>query len=102
MYYRVRVWRTREYVLPGCGVLESTSYPGVAYSRLRLTRVWRTLEYATTKEECTLESKSCLESVAAPYTGSGNDVQYIKLRNEILSFIAVIIVILSKKSSIYY
>ena len=26
----------------------------------------RTLEYATTKEECTLESKSCLESVAAP------------------------------------
>jgi len=37
----------------------------VAYSRVRPTRVWRTLEYATTKEECTLESKSCLESVAA-------------------------------------
>src|SRR6218665_15886 len=33
------------------------------YSRVR---VWRTLDYATTKEECTLESKSCLESVAAP------------------------------------
>ena len=31
--------------------------------------VWqspRTLESTTTKEECTLESKSCLESVAAP------------------------------------
>jgi len=42
-------------------------YPCVAYSRVRLTRLWRTLEYATTKEECTLESKSCLkESVAAP------------------------------------
>src|SRR6218665_2363953 len=29
----------------GCGVLQSTSYPGVAYSRVRPTRVWRTLEY---------------------------------------------------------
>src|SRR6218665_2507623 len=29
----------------GCGVLQSTSYPGVAYSRIRPTRVWRTLEY---------------------------------------------------------
>ena len=40
----------------------------MAYSRvgLRPTCVWRTLDYATTKEECTLESKSCLESVAAP------------------------------------
>ena len=38
----------------------------MAYSRVRPTRVWRTLEYATTKEECTLESKSCLESMAAP------------------------------------
>ena len=38
----------------------------MAYSRVRLTRVWRPLEYATTKEECTLEFKSCLESVAAP------------------------------------
>ena len=28
--------------------------------------MWHTLEYATTKEECTLESKSCLESVSAP------------------------------------
>jgi len=44
-------------------------------SRVHPTRVWRTLEYmyvlpgrveyATTKEECTLESKSYLESVAA-------------------------------------
>ena len=42
------------------------SYPGVAYSRVRPTRLWSTLEYATTQEECTLESKSCLESVAAP------------------------------------
>ena len=41
-------------------------HPGVVYSRLRPTRVWRTLECATTKEECTLESKSCVESVAAP------------------------------------
>ena len=41
-------------------------YPGVVYSRVRPTRVWRTLEYDTTKEECTLESKSCPESVAAP------------------------------------
>jgi len=39
------MWRTLEYIL--------------------YTRVWRTLEHATTKEECTLESKSCLESVAA-------------------------------------
>jgi len=38
----------------------------VAYSRVRPTRVWRTLEYDTTKEECTLESKRCLESVSAP------------------------------------
>src|SRR6218665_1136256 len=60
-YFRIPpisdVWvgRTLEYVLPGCG-----------YSRVRPTRMCRTLEYATTKEECTLESKSCLESVAAP------------------------------------
>ena len=39
---------------------------GVVYSRVRPTLVWCTLEYATTKEECTLESKSCLESVASP------------------------------------
>src|SRR6218665_1110243 len=67
MYSRVRVERTLEYVLPGCGILysRSTPYPGVAYSRVRRTRVWRTLEYATTKEECTQESKSCQESVAA-------------------------------------
>jgi len=45
-------------------------YPGMAYSRVRLTRVWRTLEYATTKEECTIESKSCLESVGAPTPAS--------------------------------
>ena len=38
----------------------------MAYSRVRPTRVWRTLEYATTKEECALESKRCIESVAAP------------------------------------
>ena len=49
----------------------------MTYSRKRPTRVWRTLEYvlypvlctleyAPTKEECTLESKSCPESVAAP------------------------------------
>jgi len=38
----------------------------VTYSRVRPTREWRTLEYVTTKEEYTLESKSCLESVAAP------------------------------------
>jgi|SRR6218665_2539132 len=38
----------------------------MAYSRVCPTRVWRTLEYRTTKEECTLKSKSCLESVAAP------------------------------------
>src|SRR6218665_2640681 len=30
------------------------SYPGVAYSRVRPTQVWRTLEYSTTKKECTL------------------------------------------------
>src|SRR6218665_3003511 len=52
------MWCTIEYALPGCGVLWSRG--------LRPTRVWRTLEYATTNEECTLESKSCLESVAAP------------------------------------
>ena len=38
----------------------------VSYSRVCSTRVWSTLEYATSKEDCTLESKSCLESVAAP------------------------------------
>src|SRR6218665_526203 len=58
MYSRVRVGRTL-----------GTSYPDVAYSRVRPTWVWRTLEYATSKEECTLESKSCLESVAAPTPG---------------------------------
>src|SRR6218665_1677028 len=42
------------------------SYPGAGYSRVRPTRVWHTLKYATTKEECTIEFKSCLESVAAP------------------------------------
>jgi len=42
------------------------NYPFVAYSRVRLTRMWRALEYVTTKGKCTLESKSCLESVAAP------------------------------------
>jgi len=42
------------------------SYPGVAYSRVCPIRAWRTLEYSTTKEECTPEFKSCLESVAAP------------------------------------
>ena len=31
----------------------------------------RTLEYDTTKEECTLESKSCLESGAAPKPAPG-------------------------------
>src|SRR6218665_3818535 len=66
MYSRVRGGRTLEYVLPGCGILYSTPYPGVAHSRVRPTQVWRTLEYATTMEECTLESKSCLESVADP------------------------------------
>src|SRR6218665_2040450 len=40
-------------------------YPDVAYPTVCPTRMWRTLEYATTKEECTLESKSCLESVVA-------------------------------------
>src|SRR6218665_2495724 len=35
MYSRVRVRRTLEYVMPGCGV----------YSRVRPTRMWRTLEY---------------------------------------------------------
>src|SRR6218665_3124195 len=41
--------------------------PWICYcSRVRPTWVWHTLEYATTKEECTLESKSCLESVVAP------------------------------------
>ena len=48
----------------------STSYTGVAYSRVRPTRVWRTLEYTTTKDECTLESKSCLEYVVAPTPAS--------------------------------
>ena len=43
--------RTLEYALPGCGV-------------------GPTLEYATTKEECSLESKSCIESVAAPTPAS--------------------------------
>ena len=57
MYCRVRVGRTLEYVLPGSGV---------GYSIVRPTRVWRTLEYVTTKKYCTLESKSCLESVADP------------------------------------
>jgi len=46
----------------------------MVYSRVRPTRVWctvcsrvgRNLESATTKEECTLESKSSLQSVAAP------------------------------------
>jgi len=66
MYSRVWVERTLEYVLPGFDVLYSAPYLGVEYSRVRLTRVWRTLEYALTKEECTLESKSCIESVAAP------------------------------------
>ena len=49
-YYSVNptlLWRTLEYILPGCGVP-------------------RTLEYATTKAECSLESKSRLESVATP------------------------------------
>src|SRR6218665_3758418 len=71
MYSRVRVGRTLEYVLPQ-GVAYSrvgpTPYPGVVYYRVRSTKVWRTLEYATTKEECTLESKRCLESVVAPTT----------------------------------
>ena len=35
MYSRVRVGRTLEY----------TSYQGVAYTKVRPTRVWRTLEY---------------------------------------------------------
>src|SRR6218665_2096911 len=43
------------------------SYRGVAYSRVRPTRVWRTLEYATTKEECTLESKSDGSYTGTPY-----------------------------------
>ena len=34
--------------------------------------MWRTLEYATTKEECTLESKGCLESVVAPTPAQGS------------------------------
>ena len=38
----------------------------MAYSRVRLARVWRTLGYATTKEKCTLEYESCLESLVAP------------------------------------
>ena len=72
--------------LPGCGVLY-TSYPGVAYSRLRPTRVLHTLKYVLpgcgVLYTCypgvvysrvrhdwwgmySIESKSCLESVAVP------------------------------------
>ena len=38
-----RVWRTLDYVLR-----HSTSYPGVTYSRVRPTLVWRTLESMVT------------------------------------------------------
>ena len=61
VYSRVRptrVWCTLEYVLPGCVALQSTSYPGVTYSRVRTS--------LPGQSPWTLESKSCLESVAAP------------------------------------
>src|SRR6218665_2283301 len=71
MYSRVLVGRTLECFLPGCGVLYSTFYPGVAYSKVRPTRVWRTLEYTQRlRKKCTLESKSCVDSVAAPTPAS--------------------------------
>jgi len=49
-----------------CNAMQCHLYVGVAYSGECPAWVWRTLEYATTKEDCTLEFKSCLESVAAP------------------------------------
>src|SRR6218665_694911 len=66
MYSRVRVWRTLEYILPGCRVLLSTSYPGVVCSRVSSIRVWRTLESMVTA----VAMDSCVQKLPRVRGGS--------------------------------
>src|SRR6218665_2036056 len=74
-----RVWiHTLKYVLPG-----------VACSRVRPTRVWRILQYSTTKDECALESKSCLRVRGGSYTGPVNNHYGVDNLDAIIHFVLI-------------
>ena len=71
MYSRVQVRCTLEYVLPGCGVLYSTPYPGMAYCIVCPTRVGRTLEYVVTVVSMDARVQKLPRVRGGSYTRSG-------------------------------